>query len=461
MNTIGLHKQTEIKARRDGLLLLLLGSVVFVLLGAALESSAPSQSVDFRVMYYPARCLVQHHDPYDPSQVLRLYRAEGGDARSDSDKIRRMVSGYVYLPNAFTFTLPFALLPWGPAHILWQALIVVSYLLASFLMWDLAAQCAPVAAGALICLLLVNSELLLVTANAAGIVVSLCVVAAWCFLRDRFVPAGILCLAVALLVKPQDAGLAWLYFLLAGGAQRKRALHTLLLTAALSLPAVLWVSHAVPHWTQEWHANMATAEARGSTSDPGPSSEAGHGLAMVISLQSVMSVFRDDPRFYNRASYLVCAPLLLVWAFITLRTRATPLRAWLALASISALSMLPVYHRQYDAKLLLLTVPACVMLWAEGGVTGWLALLVNGAAFVLTGDITWAILLALINHLHLAATGFSGQILIAVQVFPAPLILLLIGVFYLWVYARKSPRSASDTRSGTDPAAPDGWMGEG
>jgi hypothetical protein len=351
-----------------------------------------------------------------------------------------MVSGYVYLPNAFTFTIPFALLPWGPAHILWQALIVASYLLASFLVWDLAAQCAPVASGALICFLLVNSELLLVTANAAGIVVSLCAVAAWCFLRDRFAPAGVLCLAVALLVKPQDAGLVWLYFLLAGGVQRKRALLTLLLTAALSLPAVLWVSHAVPQWAQEWHANMVTAEARGGTSDPGPSSQAGHGLAMVISLQSVISVFRDNPHFYNPASYLVCAPLLIAWAFITLRTRATPARAWLALASIAALTMLPVYHRQYDARLLLLTVPACVMLWAEGGLIGWLALLVNAAGFVFTGDLTWAILLGLIGRLHLAATGFSGWIMVALQVFPAPLALLAMGIFYLWIYARKSSR---------------------
>jgi Glycosyltransferase family 87 len=431
-------------ARRDGLWLLLLGSVVFVLLGVALENSAPSRSVDFRVMYYPARCLIQHQDPYDPNQVMHIYRAEGGDAPSDSDKIRRMVSGYVYLPNAFAFTLPFALLPWDPAQILWQALIAASYLLASFLVWELASQYAPLAAGALICLLLINSELLLVTANTAGIVISLCAIAVWCFLRDRFVYAGVVCLAIALLVKPQDSGLVWLYFLLAGGVQRKRALQTLLLTAALSLPMVLWVSHAAPHWVQEWHANMATAGARGGTSDPGPSSQAGHGLAMVISLQSVVSVFRDDPRIYNPVSYLVCVPLLLVWGLTALRSRASPARAWLALATISALSMLPVYHRQYDARLLLLTVPACTMLWAEGGRIGRLAILVNVAGFVLTGDLTWAILLGTINYMHLSTTGLSGQLLVALQVLPPPIILLVVGIFYLWVYVRKSPQPASD-----------------
>jgi hypothetical protein len=99
--------------------------------------------------------------------------------------------------------------------------------------------------------------------------------------------------------------------------------------------------------------------------------------------------------------------------------------------------MLPVYHHLYDAKLLLLTVPACAMLWAEGGLIGRFALLLNTAALVLTGDLSWGILLVLLGHLHLPTTGLPGQMLIAVQVFPAPLILLVLGVFYLWVYARR------------------------
>jgi len=68
---------------------------------------------------------------------------------------------------------------------------------------------------------------------------------------------------------------------------------------------------------------------------------------------------------------------------------------------------------------------------------GWLALLVNTAGFVVTGDLPWAIFLGLISNLHLPATGLSGQILTAAQVFPTPAILLVMGVFYLWVYARR------------------------
>ena len=79
------------------------------------------------------------------------------------------------------------------------------------------------------------------------------------------------------------------------------------------------------------------------------------------------------------------------------------------------------------------------------GLIGRLALLVNMAAFVLTGDLTWAIVLAIINHLHVPATGLSGQMVIVAQVFPAPLILLIMAIFYLWVYARRSSHSPSST----------------
>jgi hypothetical protein len=99
-----------------------------------------------------------------------------------------------------------------------------------------------------------------------------------------------------------------------------------------------------------------------------------------------------------------------------------------------------------DAKMLLLTVPACAMLWAEGGLTGRLAVVVNAAGLVLTGDLWWAILLGLIHMLHLPATGLGGQFVMAAQVFPAPLILLTMGIFYLWIYARRcsgyAPRPA-------------------
>jgi hypothetical protein len=424
------------KARLDGLYLLLLGSVAFLLLGTAVATTSSVEMVDFRVLYYPARCLIHHGDPYNEGELLRMTLAETGDRPEDVAKAREVMR-YIYFPTAFFLTVPLAMLPWGPAHLLWMMLIGGSLIFASFLIWNVGADYAPVASGALLGFFLINSELLVVAGNMAGVAISLCVVAVWCFLRERFVPAGILCLAIALAVKPHDTGLVWLYFLLAGGVHRRRALQTLLVSVALSLPGVLWVWHVAPHWIQGLHANLLADSVHGGTNDPGLTSTGAHGLGMMVNLQTAISAIWDDPRIYNTATYLICGALLIIWSVTTLRHRWSLLRAWVALAAIAALSMLPFYHRQQDTRLLLLSVPACVMFWAEGGVIGWLALLVNTAGFVLAGDIPWIIFLSRVDKLHVPASSLSGQILVAFQVFPVPLILLAMGIFYLWIYVRR------------------------
>jgi hypothetical protein len=430
------------KPRLDGLYLLLLGSVAFLLLGTIMVNANAAAMVDFKVLYYPARCLIQHGDPYNEAEVMRISQAEAGANTWDPANVRH-IGRYIYFPTTFSVSVPLAMLPWGLARALWITLTVASLLLASLLMWDIGAGFAPVLSGALIGFLLANSAFLMTVGNAAGIVISFCVIAAWCFFRERFALAGVLCLALSLGIKPHDAALVWVYFLLAGGVYRKRAIQALLVVLALSLPAVLWVSHVAPDWMQELHANVLAFSVRGGISDPALASRGGRALGMMINLQTLVSAFRDDPRVYNPVTYLVCAPLLTVWAFVTLRFRSSPRRVWLALAAISALSMLPTYHRAQDAKLLLLAIPACAMLWMEGGLLGWLALLVNALALVLTGDLVWILLFSLVDRLHLPAPGLAGQLVTAMQVFATPVILLVMGVFYLWLYMRRS--SAGET----------------
>ncbi len=157
---------------------------------------------------------------------------------------------------------------------------------------------------------------------------------------------------------------------------------------------------------------------------------------MVISLQSTLSLIRDDPRFYNLASYAICGSLLLAGAVRVLRSRFTKESGWLALAAIAALSMLPVYHRGYDAKLLLLTVPGCAYLWARGAGLKWPAGLLTAAALLCTSDIPATILLVMMNDAKIGVTSVWGKVLTAIVFHPAPLILLATGIFYLWVYFR-------------------------
>lgn len=347
---------------------------------------------------------------------------------------------FIYQPTIFSITLPFALLSYGTAHTIWLLLTAATFILASFLMWDIGSRYGPVASGGLVLLILANSELLLITGNAAGLAIGLCIISAWGFYTQRFAFAAAICLAISLIIKPHDSGLVWLYFLLAGGVHRKRAMQTLVVALVLAVPAVLWISHIAPHWMQELSSNLSTLAAKGGLNDPRPATTGGRGIAMLISLQSIFSAFSDNPRIYNTLTLLTCAPILLIWAANTLRHRVTAERTWLGLAAIAPLTMLPVYHREPDAKLLLLSIPACAMLWATGRPIGRVAVILTSAAILLTGDIPWAVFFSILNKVHLTVSSLS--MLNAVEAFPQPLILLTICIFYLWLYVRYDPNQA-------------------
>ncbi len=412
---------------------------ISALWGFSMIRTSPTLMIDFKGVYYHTRCLLQHADAYKPGETLRIYLAEGGKLPQSQDGPRQVLTKYIYLPTSFIVVAPFAMLPWGPAQVLWTIFGIGSFILAAFLMWDLGSSYAPAISCCLICIVLANSEILIALGNPAAIAISLCLVAVWCFLTDRFVWAGILCLAVSLAIKPHDAGLVWFFFLLAGGVYRKRALQTLIVTVALSLPGIFWAWHVSPHWMQEWHSNVMAFSAPGGLTDLGPASANVYGPNMIIDLQSVVAVFRDDPRIYNSVSYLVCGTLLLVWVIRTLKVQFSRRRALLALTAVVALTMLVTYHGVPDARLLLLAVPACAMLWAGGGLIRWLALLVTTAGIVLTADIPLTILRIIFKNLHLSTAGLSGQILTAVLMRSTQLTLLAMGIFYLWIYLRREP----------------------
>jgi hypothetical protein len=407
------------------------------------EGNGAGGAVDFAQVYYGSRCVANHKDPYDGHSPLGELEAEGGRIPESAVRARVIMSLAVYLPTALFVLAPLGIMSWPAAIAIWAGLIAALLAVAAMLVWDLGADAADLSGLAVIFVLL-NSVFLLAVGNPVGIVVPFCVIAVWCFLNHRFEMVGVVLLALSLVLKPHDAGFLWLYFLLAGGVARKRALQTLAVVAALSICTLIWIRPVSPHWVRELRGNISAVQARGGTQDPGQSGLDTGDFIPNISLESSFSILKDEPQFYYLATYLLTGALMLIWILAVLRKRPTAEGALLALAAVSALTMLPVYHLTYDAKLLLLMIPACSVLWAARGPKRWVALGLTSAAIFVTSDIPVIRLAVLAERLHVSASTLSGKLeLLLLQ--PAPLVLLAAGCFYLWVYIRYEPEDPAES----------------
>jgi hypothetical protein len=439
MNSASNPQSRLARTRQDGLIFFVLGAVLFLLLGTVLGragSETSNSMLDFKGIYYPAKCLLEHSDPYNQQDVERIYLGSVGEAGSRSGTHLQVTTLGVNLPTTFMLVTPLALLPWSLASTLWIILIAGAFVLAAWLIWSLCEDQSLLVSGALLGLLLANSVLLLALGNTAGLVVSLCIIAVWCFIKERFVLAGILCLALSLSMKPHDSGLVWLYLLLAGGLYRKRALQTLALVLGIIFVAVGWTSYCGPRWASEIQSNLATVSVQNGINDPGPTAlHPARDANMVINLQSAISIFDNNPNFYNAVGYLISGSLFLIWLITTIKAERSPSMTWLALAAIVPITLLATYHRPHDAGLLMLTVPACGLLWSRRGRVGRLALAINFAGFLLIGTIPLAVLVAFADRLHLNSIGIMGKVLTVILARPLSIVLLLMSVFYLWAYA--------------------------
>lgn len=396
-------------------------------------------AIDIAEMFYATRSALKHNDPYDPQTQLREFEADKRDFPGIGQKSVQLLTVTVltYPPTTLLVLVPLALLSWPAAATAWLCLMDVLLLLAGLLMWDLAEE-TPVLAGFMTGFLLLNCPFLLALGNPAGVAAALCVIVAWCFVKERFTPAGVVLLVLSLALKPQVGGLLWLYFLLAGGKGRKWALQTLAVAGVLCVCAFAWIAPSPLQWAHETQRNLEMYSAQGGVSDPGPHGDTFRGIDGVIDLQSAVSVFRDNSNFYNPLSLVMGGGLILAWMIAVMRKRATREGALLALAAVAMLSLLPVYHRAHDAKLLLMAIPGCAVLWPGGGAKRWVGLGLTAAAMFVTGDV-WFYVLFAFAWVHPSSLSVVGGKLALLALHPQPLVLLAAGCFYLWVYIRYEP----------------------
>ena len=419
---------------RLGYSILMLCALAFLVVPVLQFHTIYYQVPDFKTVYSSSKCLVDQCDPYDSAALLKEYTKSGGDTSPQSDLTAFLPYQALYPPSSLFLISPFTLLPWNAALIAWLALSGALFVIAAFLMADICRQWPSQIPIILLGLFLVTSTLLVTTAQPSAIAISLCAIGIWSLARNRLTGLGIFCFALSLAVKPQIGIWIALYYLLAGGRNRFRSIAIFALAAILSLPGILCAAHnpAAANWAHELSANIAAGSAPGSINNPGPAS---YNALLVTDLQSVVAVFDDNPAIYNRISWCIVGALMLIWAYVAWRAKPSLKKDLLGVAAIACLGLLPIYHRHYDVRLLIVTFPAVALLMAEGGLTRILALLPPLAAIACSHPSF------IRNHLHLnQQTMEPMETILLLRL--SPLMLLFSAIVYLAFFLRTLDRNS-------------------
>jgi hypothetical protein len=103
-------------------------------------------------------------------------------------------------------------------------------------------------------------------------------------------------------------------------------------------------------------------------------------------LQAVGSLFMSSSARVDTTTYAVVGLLFLCWLWTVNRHGLDEEQAWVALAAIVSLGLLPVYHREYDLTLLVFSIPGLLVFVRKSWI-GWLALI-------------WTVFLFIPPHMH-------------------------------------------------------------
>jgi hypothetical protein len=419
------------------LLLVCLAAIVFFVVGAGRVFVA---SNDLVPVYTGARCLLHGCNPYDTKQLEQQFFLAGG---RPTELPSWEIDVPVYPPSTFLVLSPLALLRFPAARLLWFLLNGCLFVTAAGLILSLCPGQRRWLTTALASFVLATSGILLVLGQPAAFAISLVIIGCYLFFRGRFLPLAALLFTLSLAVKPQIGGLIVLYLLLQG-IHRRYALLVLAGALSVFLCAGLFLKlhPGSAGWISTLRANLSATLSPGGSADPRPANVQSVGDP---NLQALTSIFFTDARTFNVAAYAIFAILLVVLIRVVLRAHADPELRLLALAAVSVLSLTPVYHRFYDARLLLLTIPAVSIVYQR---RRWLGSTIAVMTILAVISVQYRVQVFLLQHAQWQSV-VENKLLLILLLRQQNLELLIL--FFLYLYAIRSLRSSSASLSNLVP----------
>jgi len=309
---------------------------------------------DFLSPYIQAKAWAHGKNPYSAQSVVSFWPPDNSrppwvdtEAANGTLEMKRGIPT-PYPITSLVLLSPFTLLPWSIALPLWGVICVAAAVITPFVLLsvtgcDLGEQRALLFLAAALALAPLHTGL--GTGNPAILAVSLTVSTVGAVCSGRWKTAAIL-LVIAVCLKPTVAAGLLLYYLvrrqwrIGGFACALSAIIGVLGVCRLALVGVPWLSSYVE--------NTRKIFAPGSLADFARTDAI--RFNMINAQVLFYSLFRNAS-LANRLSLLLGVCLLGCWLWFCYRRRAPS--EVLEISTISVLCLLVVYHRFYDAALLI------------------------------------------------------------------------------------------------------------
>ncbi len=354
MNTTPADHGVTFAARRARVLACILffaAAAEFVIRGP-FRNLRPTNWNDLAQMYAASRLWLRGQNFAQPENFVALWRDEVGSTIS-AYTLRTHLAP---IPGNLVLLSPIAALPWPVAKIVWLVVLLTAFALT---VWALAKtigfrldepRTLAFIAG---CCALAPFHTGIAQANETILVVGLCALGVWAATSRSDIAAGLL-FGAACSLKPHIGSFLVLYYLV---RRRWQLFGTAIaFTAMLVLVAILRMKVSGVAWAPDYFHNLALISAQNKIDD---FTSANPIRFMLINLQVPLYSFTASARASNILALAAGAGLVALWVYFVLRDRAGK-SEFLALSAIAVIGLLPVYHRLYDASMLVMPLAWCV-----------------------------------------------------------------------------------------------------
>ncbi|MFC6645203.1 glycosyltransferase family 87 protein [Granulicella cerasi] len=388
---------------------------------------------DFMPVYGSTRAAAEAHNPYLTQNAEQALLHSGAKPEWMAPPFWQEHS-LVYPPATYYALLPLGWMSYSHATALWFTALAIALVGASILLLLLAPPPAKSSVAVGVMLVLATSGGLLRLGQISALAIGLAAIGGMLMAVGRARVFGCFCLGLAAIYKPQIGAPILLYFCF---PQRTRKFAAVALLSFVLLEVAAGMALSGELHTTAWKADLHDQLQGGSSLHIVRGGKPDTGLIDAHAL--TVEVFPTD-----RSAALAAELITLVGVGLLAvgLTRAAPqdgtTRDLIGLAAVSVLLLLPVYHRSYDMRMLLLTLPALGVLWRIA--PRWAAAISLGSVFLLFSTAK-----IILDHTHFSFATQQSVPFKLLVVHQQPLFVLIVAL--LWGGAALALSRSHDIKS--------------